>query len=152
PAPTRRARTTAGTGTRGTLRCRASYGRASEARPRPPSPAPHADSVPRASSIRRPLDLLVGGDVPAHLRLGAGPTLVGLGSIVDLHLCEIQTHVLGQTIFAARSARRDRADEDVFHRDDQVLERVLARLAHDQLGLLQMLAVAARQIEVRRGH
>src|SRR5262249_26777750 len=57
-----------------------------------------------------------------------------------------------QTILAPRAARRDRADEDIFHRDDQVLERVLARLAHDELGLLQMLTVAARQIEVGRGH
>ena len=58
--------------------------------------------------------------------------------------------MLGQLVLTARPTVRDRADEDVFHRDNQVLERVLARLAHHQFRVLQMLAVATGQIQVRR--
>ena len=44
-----------------------------------------------------------------------------------------------------RAAGGDVADQDVLQLDGQVFERLLARFADDQLGLLDVLAVAAMQ-------
>src|SRR5262245_58293168 len=150
PAPNLRSHTGAGTGTPGTLRCREPCAPRPAIRPGPPRHVRRAESVPPAQGSPRLLDLRVRRDVPAHLRLGAGSALLVLLRIFHVDLREVERDVLGQPVLTARPAGRDRRDENVLQLDDQVLERVLTGLAHGQLRLRNVLAVAARQHEIRR--
>src|SRR5215469_10969348 len=87
---------------------------------RPAAPA-WSVSLPRPrrrrsfGSARPGLQLLVGGDVPAHLGLGAAAALVGLLLVRQLDLGEVEGDVLRQPVLAAGAARADRSDHDLGH-------------------------------------
>src|SRR5262245_28617494 len=102
--------------------------------------------------LPRSLPLRVRGNVPAHLGLGAGRALGVLRGVLHVDLREVERDVLGQPVLTTRPSGRVRGDEDVFELDDQVLERVFARLADGQLRFWNVLAVAGEQHEIRRRH
>ena len=93
------------------------------------------------------------GDVVDHLLGRVGRAVGLLRRVLELHLREVQRHVLGQAVLAAGAAAADRRDQHLFHLDLDVLDRgaLAAGLAHDQVGLRVVLAVAAgQQQRVRR--
>lgn len=75
-----------------------------------------------------------------------------LRRVLVLELREVERDGLGQAVFAAAAAGVDVADDDVFHRELDVLERRGPGLADHQRALLDVLAVAAiEQQQVRGG-
>ncbi|PAV66566.1 hypothetical protein WR25_01167 [Diploscapter pachys] len=98
-------------------------------------------------------DLDVRADVPAVLDRAAFLGAVGfLRLVVDGDLGEVQGHVLGQAVVAARTAGAQRADDHLFEVDDQVLDLAFtAGLAHRQLDLVDVLAAGAVSHQVGAG-
>src|SRR6056297_602180 len=93
----------------------------------------------------------VGTDVPLELGLGALAAFIGLLDVIHLDLGEIEGDVLGQPVLAARTAGGDGGDEHLVHLDGQIFQRVLARLAADDLRLREVIAVGAIEHQHRRG-
>src|ERR1700730_16919194 len=106
-----------------------------------------------ASHPRRPTDRsgrLAGRNDPPRLGLRTTGAVLLLLLVLGLEFREIERDVFGEPVFPVRAAGGDVADKNVLQLDRQVFERLLARLAHDQLGLLDVLAVAAMQHQRRR--
>src|SRR6185312_3078007 len=93
---------------------------------RPKTATPAAAAAP--SRCRS--DLLVLGDVPADSDGRVARAVFLLRRVLDLELGEVQGDVLGQPILAAAAARGHRRDHEVLDGDLEILERVLAGLAH----------------------
>src|ERR1043166_2380183 len=90
-------------------------------------------------------------DVPFHGDGGARSAVGLLRSIIKMDRAEIQRHILGQAILAAGTAGGDGGDEDLGHFDFDVFNGLGACLAHDQICLGKMLAIAPGQQQSGRG-
>ncbi len=101
--------------------------------------APRAAPGDRESATRLSRDVL--GDVPLVLGLGPLTAVRILDRVLHVDRPEVQRHIFREPILAAGAAQRDMSHDDVLEVYRQELERLVARLADDELALLDVLAV-----------
>src|SRR5882724_10482383 len=84
----------------------------------------HAQSRCTQDSAKRGL-LRIGRNVPSELTAILAAAFLVLNLVCDLDLGEVQTDVLGQSLFAVTAARRDRRHQQLVELKRQILERLI---------------------------
>src|SRR5258708_12407133 len=98
---------------------------------------------------RSRLRLLVALDVVACRHCATATALLVLHHVFLLDLCERQADCLAHSEIIVSARRRHAGDDHVRHRQLEVFERVAAGLAHDEHGLVDVLASQAILHQVR---
>src|SRR5262249_20454356 len=103
-------------------------------------------------AVHRPLDLLVGLDVPAGLDGGVEGAVGLLRLVGELDPGEVHGDLVGgDDVAVARAAGLVAADQQLGHLDAEDLLLLLAGLAADQRALLDVPALGAGQHQLGRG-